>query len=158
MRKTFAAELYRQMAIDTDIYVILLDLGYGMFDQIREDYPTRCFNVGASEQAGMDIAVGLALSGKKPFVYSITNFVLYRPFETLRTYIDYEKIPVRLVASGRNCDYEHDGISHQSQDASVFLHRLGNIKTYWPDEPHEAVPILRAMIKEDRPSFISLRR
>jgi len=138
MRRAFKDELYKQMTLDTDIVVISLDLGYGMFNEIRDNYSSRFFNVGASEQAGMDMAVGMALAGKKPFVYSITNFILYRPFETLRNYINYEEIPVRLVASGRDKDYDHDGISHWSEDAIKSL--------------------VEIMVTQNAPHFISLKR
>lgn len=157
MRRTFASELHKQMTLDTSIVVLLGDLGFGMFDQIRKDYPNRIFNVGASEQAMLDIAVGMAFSGKRPFVYSITNFLLYRPFETLRTYINAEKIPIVLCASGRGRDYAHDGISHQSEDAKQVMDCLPNIVQHWP-ESKEEIPELLEKLHKDVPHFISLRR
>lgn len=158
MRRTFAQALHKQMTLDIDIVVVLGDLGFGMFDEIRKDYPDRIINTGASEQAMMDMAVGLALSGKKPFVYSITNFLLYRPFETLRTYINHEKIPVRLIASGRDRDYAHDGISHHSEDAKKILDCLPNITQYWPDTKEEIPNLVKQLAEVTQPSFISLKR
>jgi len=158
MRRLFKAELYKQMTIDTDIVVIVGDLGYKMFDEIRDNYSKRFFNVGAAEQAMMDIAIGMALSGKKVFVYSITNFLLYRPFEALRTYINHEKIPVRLIAAGRGKDYLTDGISHQSEDAKQILDCLPNITQYWPDDKKEIPLLVKKMVEENKPSFISLKR
>lgn len=158
MRRTFAQELHKQMTLDTNIVVLVGDLGFGMFDQIRVDYPSRFINCGAAEQAMLDMAVGLALSGKKPFVYSITNFLLYRPFETLRTYINAENIPVILCASGRDCDYEHDGISHQSVDAKQILDCLPNIVQYWPETKEEIPNLVKQMAESTQPSFISLKR
>jgi len=146
------------MTIDTDIVVIVGDLGYKMFDEIRDNYSKRFFNVGAAEQAMMDIAIGMALSGKKVFVYSITNFLLYRPFEALRTYINHEKIPVRLIAAGRGKDYLTDGISHQSEDAKQILDCLPNITQYWPDDKKEIPLLVKKMVEENKPSFISLKR
>ena len=80
MRRCFADILYQHMARNKDIWVLTADLGYKMWDMIRDDYPKRFINVGASEQAMMGMAVGLALEGKVPIVYSITPFLLYRPF------------------------------------------------------------------------------
>src|SRR3989344_3555766 len=111
-RAAFAASLHSQMLKNKNIWVVTGDLGYGMWDRIRDDFPDRYLNVGASEQAMMGIAIGLALEGKIPFTYSITTFLLYRPFETIRNYINYEKIPVKLVGAGRDKNYLHDGISH----------------------------------------------
>src|SRR3990167_5924344 len=107
MRGWFAYELYHKMLENDKIWLIVGDLGYGMFDKIREDFPDRFINTGAAETSMMNIACGLALEGKIPFVYSITTFLLFRPFEVLRTYVNHEKIPIKLVGSGRDKDYEH---------------------------------------------------
>jgi transketolase len=98
---------------DYDKFVVIVgDLGYGMFDRIREDYPERFFNVGASEQAMVDIAVGMALSGKTPIVYTITPFLVYRPYESIINYIYKEGLRVKLIGSGMDDDYKEDGPSH----------------------------------------------
>lgn len=165
MRGEFSYQLALQMEKDPDIWVVSCDLGYGMFDYIRDTYPDRFINVGAAEQAGMGIAVGLALEGKKPFVYSITTFLLYRPFETIRNYIDHEKISVRLVGGGRDKDYHIDGFSHWSEDAyNIFggsqnlYGFFQNIQSLWPNEKEEIEDCVKLMVDNDRPTFISLRR
>ena len=89
MRQLFFEELYKQMKINNDIYALTGDLGYGGFDKIRDEFSDRFINCGAAETAMMDIACGMAIEGKIPFVYSITTFLVYRPFEVLRTYINH---------------------------------------------------------------------
>lgn len=158
IRGWFAHELYNHMIDDPNIWVITGDLGYGMLDKIRRDLPGRFVNCGAAEQVMMGMACGLALEGKKPFVYSITTFLLYRPFETIRNYVNHESIPVRLVASGRDRDYAHDGISHWSEDAKYFLNGFPNIKQAWPDTKEEIPDVVQQMVEKNRPWFISLRR
>lgn len=158
MRGWFVYELYQHMKKDKDIWVVVGDLGYGMFDDIKRDFPDRFINTGAAEQAMMGIAVGLALEGKKPFVYSITPFLLYRPFETIRNYIHHEDIPVRLVASGRDRDYSHDGFSHWSEEASQVLAIFPRIRKHWPVTEKTIPQVVKLMVREDRPHFISLRR
>lgn len=171
MRRTFAAELYKQMTQNEDIWLVTGDLGYGMWDKIKDDFPDRFLNTGAAEHAMMDIAVGLALSGKIPFVYSITPFLLYRPFEVLRTYINHEKIPVKLVGSGRDKDYAHDGISHWAEDAKKLFtpHNshvtresqvgiLNNIHHLWPEDKEDIPQAVQMMVETNKPMFISLKR
>ena len=158
MRRTFANALLKSMQEDESIYLLTGDLGYKMWDEVREKHPYQFINCGAAEQAMLDIACGLALDGKKPFVYSITPFLIYRPFETLRTYINKEKIPVKLVGSGRDKDYEHDGWSHDATDVKGFLDQFPNIKQYWPMSKSVVPKMLGQMLADYGPSFISLRR
>lgn len=167
MRGYFAYELYQQMEKNKNIWLVVGDLGYKVFDQIRDDFPDRFLNAGASEQAAAGICVGLALEGKIPFFYSITSFLIYRPFETIRLYLQHEKIPVKLVGSGRDYDYAHDGISHWSHDINLLFGGwragegdgiLNNIVTYFPEDKEEIPNMVEKMVTNDKPSFISLRR
>ena len=99
MRKAFSERLHLEMAKNKDIVVLTGDLGYGLWDRIRIDYQDRFFNVGSSEQLMMGMASGMAMEGKIPVVYSITPFLLYRPFEFIRNYVDHEKLPVKLIGA-----------------------------------------------------------
>lgn len=158
MRGQFALELYNHMISNKKIWVITGDLGYKVFDGIRKDFPERFVNVGAAEQTMMGIAVGLALEKKIPFVYSMTTFLLYRPFETIRNYIHYEKIPVRLVGSGRNRDYVHDGISHWAEEDRSVMKIFHNIESIWPEKIEQIPEIVKNMININKPWYINLRR
>lgn len=157
-RGHFSFGLYKQMAENEDIFLICGDLGYKIFDAHLQDFPQRAITVGASEQAMMGIAVGLALDGRIPFVYSITPFLLRRPYETLKLYIDEEKIPVRLVGGGRDKDYIHDGPSHDATSIHELLQTLPNVFQYWPMTNEGAGETARLMVEKNEPSFVSLRR
>lgn len=171
-RGYFAGALYNAMIDNKKIWLIVGDLGYGVFDKIKSTFPKRFLNTGASEQAATGICVGLALEGLIPFFYSITTFLLYRPFETIRNYVNHEQIPVRLVGSGRDKDYAHDGFSHWSEDAEKLFQGWGDagqlskddraifhkIKPLWPEVKEKIPTLVKQMVKEDKPWFISLRR
>jgi len=158
MRGYFGRALYKEMASNEDIWLVTADLGYKMFDSHFEDFPERVINVGASEQAGVGICVGLALQGKIPVFYSITNFTLYRPFEFIRNYIDHDKIKVILVGAGRDDDYKEDGWTHQSPDAQRVLDCFPSIRQYFPESKEEAPIATSEAFELNGPSFISLRR
>lgn len=157
-RASFASALYKHMSKNKDIWVITGDLGYGMWDKIRKDFPDRFINVGASEQSMIGIAAGLALEGKIPFVYSITTFLLYRPFEIIRNYINYEKIPVKLIGSGRDKNYLHDGISHWPLEDREIFKVFTNIESRWPEIIDDIPILVSEMIKSKRPWYINLKR
>ena len=157
-RGFFAHALWQEMQDNTDIFLVTADMGYGMLDGIRRDFPDRFINVGASEQAAMGIAVGLALEGRIPFVYSITTFILYRPFEFIRNYVNHEGIPVRIVGSGRDNDYAHDGITHEAADAHQVLDLFPQVTVHWPEHKEDVPEMVRHMVHSNRPAFISLKR
>jgi transketolase len=158
MRGYFAYHLYQEMLMNENIWVITGDLGFGMFDRIQKEFPERFLNTGAAEVAMMDIAVGLALSDKIPVVYSITPFLLARPYEVIRNYIDYEELPVKMIGSGRNDDYKHDGYSHDAGDADIIISSFTNIAEYWPLEKEEMQWVLKDVLSNPKPCFVSLTR
>jgi len=87
-----------------------------------------------------------------------TTFLLYRPFETIRNYLHYEKIPVKLIGSGRDRDYIHDGISHWAEEDKEVMGILKNIKSYWPDDVAKLPQLVKKMIASDKPWYVNLKR
>ncbi len=161
IRGWFAAALHDEMEKNDKIWLITADLGWGMWDAVRDDFPKRFVNVGAAEQAAVGAGIGLALSGKIPFVYSITTFLLFRAFEWHRNYLNHENIPVRLVGSGMDYDYLHDGITHQPSyvnEIAPVLKMFPNILPFFTTDKTEVPTIVEGMVKFQSPSFICLRR
>ena len=159
MRRKFAERLHFKMAKDKNIVVLTGDLGYGLWDQIRLDYSDRFYNVGSSEQLMMGMACGLAMEGKIPIVYSITPFLLYRPFEFIRNYLNHEKVPVKLVGGGRDRDYGYLGFSHWAEDDKRIMSCFDNIESFWPETTEEMFENIDAILEcKDVPSYINLRR
>lgn len=158
MRPYFAECIHKHMKKNKNIYVVVNDLGYKMWDKIRKDFPNRFINVGAAEQTLIGVSIGLALSNKIPIVYSITTFLLYRPFETIRNYVHHEKIPVKLIGSGRNKDYIHDGISHWAEEDRKIMKVLTNIESYWPKEKSEISKLVDKIVRTKKPYYINLER
>ena len=158
MRKFFSQLLYDEMVVNPDIYVITSDLGYGVFDKIKEDFPDRFFNCGASEQLMIGMAIGLVYQKKIPVVYSITSFLLCRPYELLRTYVNFENIGIKMVGGGRNKEYHVDGFSHFADDAENILDTLENIRRYVPSDLTNLKDEFYKFIYRPYPSFLSLSK
>jgi transketolase len=156
MRKEFAKKLHDAMKKDDRIFLITADLGYGVLNDIRKDFPKRAINIGSSEMLMVGIAVGLAQSGYIPVCYSITPFLLYRPFELIRNYLNHEMVNVKLVGSGRDHDYSHDGISHWAGDDMNIMSSLKNIQLYKPNNITDKV--FKLFMYNDKPSYINLSR
>ena len=114
--------------------------------------------MGAAEQLLIGAGIGLAESGKIPVCYSMSSFLLYRPFEMLRNYVNYENIPIKLIGSGRDKDYSHDGISHWAHDDKEVLSVLPNITAHWPTDLQELEKLWPNFIFGNKPSYLNLTR
>jgi len=155
-RGFFAGALYEEMAKNKNIILLTGDLGYGMLDKIRDDFPAQFINCGASEQAMLGIAVGLALEGKVPFVYTISSFFM-RAAETISLYVDGEQANVKLIGSGRDGDYKHDGMSHNATKTQKYLESL-RISCHYPETKEDLPELVKKLVETKEPSFLSLRR
>jgi len=158
MRQQFVANLLEEMHKNENIYVLLGDLGFNLFDEMRNLYPSRCINIGASEQLMIGMAAGLAMENKIPVCYTITPFLIYRPFEFIRNFMQDEKIPIKLVGSGRGKDYIDSGFTHFSEEVGPILGELNNISTYFPESESELLEIIPDFLSSSSPAFLSLRK
>jgi transketolase len=158
MRKEFAKLLLNEMKLNPNIYLITGDLGYGLWDEIRDTFPDRFFNVGSSEMAMMGMGIGLAMDGKIPFVYSITPFAIYRPFEMIRNYLNHENIPVKILGGGRNDEYGYLGFSHWANEDLVALSVFENLKLFKPHTQDELKNAFNFTVNNNSPVYINLKK
>ena len=158
MRRLFSKLLHEEMSKNDDIILLTGDLGYGLWDNIRNDFESRFFNVGSAEQLLLGTAVGLAMDGKLPVVYSITPFLLYRPFELLRNYLNHEKIPVKLVGGGRNKDYGYLGFSHWAEDDKRIMSCFSNILSNHPEDHEQLQKYFKPFLYSEYPEYLNLKR
>jgi transketolase len=158
MRKDFENLLFNEMAINPKIYLITGDLGYGLWDRIRDTYPTRFFNVGSSEMVLMGTGIGLAMDGMIPFVYSITPFAIYRPFEMIRNYVIKENIPVKIIGGGRNRDYGYLGFSHWAEEDLDVLGSFRKLRLFKPPAFEGLLEAFRTAVDKPIPCYINLAK
>ncbi len=159
MRQTAKEVLFSAMEKDDRIILLVGDLGFGMMDKIRDKFsPKRFINCGSAEQLMLGMAVGLALSGKIPICYSITSFLIRRPYEIWKLYLNDEKIPVKCIGGGRSKDYLADKFTHWSEDAKYVLDGWENIEQFWPETKEDIPLLMDKFLYNNKPSFLSLKR
>lgn len=158
MRKLFGELITKAMRADSRVWLLSGDLGFYVLDEARNEFPERFCNVGAAEQLMLGAAVGLAQSGKIPICYSITPFVIFRPYEYLRNYLNHELCPVKLVGTGRDQEYGHLGFSHWAEDANRALDVFQNIEQYMPNTEQELNDMWDKWIYSKNPAYLNLRR
>ena len=147
MRRTFRDELIKLMKEDKTIILILG--GVGEFEEVKKLFPDRYFDVGVCEQTMISMAAGMALQGLKPYVYTITPFLIERPYEQIKLDIDQMNTNVKLLGYA---EYPEDGITHQTPNIKYIMKSFNNIKSFYPNNKEE---FLKAL-KNKGPTFIKL--
>ena len=154
MRRRFGKVINELAKKDDKIVLIVGDIGYGVFDDFRKENPRKFFNLGICEQSMISFASGMALEGLKPWVYTITPFLIERPFEQIKLDIDQQNVNVKLVGFA---DYPTLGPSHQELDGKKTMKLFKNIKSYFPKNTKETEIAVKNCYRRKGPTFISLK-
>lgn len=114
-------------------YVLLVcDMGFGVVDQLKKEFPERVINCGIMEQGIVGIAAGMSLSGSIPIVYSIVNFLVFRALEQIRNDVVLQGLNVKFIATGVDNYFKFLGPSHCCGKDDIKLMKLINMKVYDP--------------------------
>jgi transketolase len=154
MRRKFGQVLTELAIKDKKIYLLVGDIGYGIFDDFRKKFPDRFINMGICEQSLISVASGMALEGLKPWVYTITPFLIERPFEQIKLDINQQKVNVKLVGFA---DYPTLGPTHSELNAKNLMKLFKNIKTFFPKDSRQTDLYTKKCYKIKGPAFISLK-
>ena len=154
MRYRFGKLLAEMIDADPSIYVVVADIGFGVFDTLKEECPDHLINTGIAEQATIGMAAGMAMEGFKPVVYTITPFLLERPFEQIKLNVMQQKQNVKLVSYG---DYPDLGPTHITSNLTLLCQAL-KIPLLEPKSIEETLQMTRDMFKHKNPIFMYLSK
>lgn len=129
---------------DKRLYLLVCDMGFGVIDRIKKEFPDRIVNCGIMEQGTVGIAAGMSMSGLVPIVYSIVNFLVYRSLEQVRNDVVLQGLNVKFIATGVNDYFKFLGPSHCCAQDDVKLMKLINMKTY---DPYTAKTGFQTLVK-----------
>ena len=143
-RDAFWSRGYEAAREDRDIVVITADMGAPALDAFRSDLPAQFINVGIAEQNAVSVGTGLALAGKKVFVYAIAPFITLRCLEQIRVGQGIMGIPLTLVGVGAGFGYEDSGPTHHLVEDLAVMRAMPNMTVVAPGDPAETACAKRA--------------
>lgn len=158
LRVPFIDTLIELAEQDRSIVLIVPDVGFKHADRFKERFPERYFNFGVTEQSTVIAAAGMALAGMKPYVYSMINFVVFRPYEMVRNAIGYHNANVKLIGVSGSAAYKFLGFSHnmvENEDMDALLH-IPNLSKFKPETEEEVKMIIKHTHKSPGPAYIRL--
>ena len=156
MRDIFIEELIIATKKNKNIILLVNDLGFGVIESFRKQFPDNCINAGISEQSIAGYAAGLASAGKHVFIYSIANFPTFRCAEQIRNDIDYHNFPVTIVSVGSGVGYGNLGYSHHGLQDYSLMRSFPNMLIASPGDVMECRACIKYLIKNPQPSYLRL--
>ena len=154
MRRAFGKTIVKLAEKDENIVLLSGDVEQEM-EIYKERFPDRYFNVGLCEQTMISMAAGMALEGMRPVLYSITPFLIERPFEQIKIDIDEQSLPVMLVG---NSDYPTHGPTHRPLNAEGLVGLLKNTFGYFPRNMAETEKAMIDAYLMKKPAIICIKR
>ena len=143
MRNAFIEELVALARVNSQIALVVGDLGYSVIEPFAKEFPDRFINAGVSEQNMTGLAAGMASEGYHVFTYSIANFPTFRCAEQIRNDVAYHNLPVTVVAVGGGLAYGALGYSHHAVQDFALIRSMPNMLIAAPGDPHEVRACMR---------------
>jgi transketolase len=103
------------------------------------------------------VASGLVNAGFRPFVYTISNFLIHRALEQIRNDILLHEYPVVLVGTSAGYDNAPLGPTHHIIDDWGPLAALaGRMEIYCPCSKSYASGLVERLVAEGRPGYVRI--
>jgi transketolase len=156
MRVDFVKAIEGVLASDPRSMFVTGDLGYSALEGVAATYGRRFLNAGVAEQNMVGVAAGLALSGMRPWVYSIAPFATYRCLEQIRNDVCMHRLPVRIAGNGGGYTYGIMGATHHALEDLAVLRPLPNMQLFFPCSNDHVAAAVAQMSQLDGPAYIRL--
>lgn len=157
-RKAFIETITELASEDPKVLLIYGDVGFSFMEDFFKRFPEQHLNAGIAEQNMLGMAVGLALAGWKPYVYTMTNFILLRPLEQLRNDICYSNANVKLFGVKGGESYKFLGHSHNMtrEETDGILDNLPNLEKHMPASEKEVYQRMKEEYRRQGPAYFEI--
>lgn len=156
-REAYRAELTELAVADPRIVCLEADLG-GAKHSFNDQIPDRFLNLGIAEASAVDIAVGLASAGLRPFVSTFATFATFRAGESVKLGLGYLAAPVVLVCPYGGVSGAWFGPTHHCLEDLAVVQSLPGVLIAVPAGEAETRDVIRIAAASDRPCYVRLAR
>lgn len=158
-REAFGETLVELADEGMDVVAVEADLSKSTTTaKLADAYPERFFNVGIAEQNMIDVAAGLAVSGKVAFTGSFAVFATGRAYDQVRNTVCYSGLDVKLAPTHSGITVGPDGGSHQMLEDIALMRVLPGMRVLVPADYASAKAALRTAAETPGPFYIRLGR
>ncbi len=158
-RAAYGQALAQLITENKNVVVLDADLaGSTMTKDAKAACPERHFDMGIAEANMMDVAAGLAASGKIVYASSFAMFAAGRAFEQIRNSIAYPHLKVNVCATHAGLTVGEDGASHQCLEDIALMRAIPGMKVFQPCDAVETRAVIRAIAEIEGPCYVRLGR
>ena len=157
-RDGFIDEIYKALEVDKDIYFLSADFGAASLDDLRIRYKDNFIHCGISEQNMIDVAVGLALEGKKVFCYAMAPFISLRALEQIKTGPGIMSLPITLISVGIGIGYADSGPTHYVTEDFACLRSIIGVNIYTAADTSTARYLAKDLLINPQFAYVRLDR
>jgi len=154
MRISFINTLQDLARTDKRIFLLTADVGFSLLEKFIEEFPDRYLNVGVAEANMINVAAGLAISGKIVYVYSMAHFITTRCYEQIKLNLCYQNTNVKIIGSGGGLSYGYEGATHHAIEDISIMRSLPNMCVICPGDPIETKYAIEASLNYKGPVYI----
>ena len=159
MRKAYGEALVELGRARADVVVLSADVSNSDFSYMFEAaFPDRFFNVGIAEPALVDVAVGLAKSGRVPIANTFAFLFATRAVEMVRTHLCYGEANVKLGGAYAGLSDSFDGPTHHAVTDIAILRALPRMTVVVPADPLAVAKLLPQVAAWKGPVYFRLCR
>jgi len=106
----------------------------------------------------IDVAVGLALEGKKVFCYAMAPFISIRALEQIKTGPGIMGLPITLISVGVGIGYADSGPTHYVTEEFACLRSIVGVSIYTAADTSSAITLAKDLIVNPHFSYVRLDR
>jgi len=156
-RDGFIEEIKNAIKKGDNIYFLSADFGAAALDELREELPNNFIHCGISEQNMIDVAIGLALEGKKVFCYAMAPFISLRAVEQIKQ-IGIMNLPICLISVGVGIGYADSGPTHYVTEEFACMRSIVGCNVYTASDTLTAKNLALSLLANPKFSYVRLDR
>ncbi|MCX8202616.1 MAG: hypothetical protein N3G74_02330 [Candidatus Micrarchaeota archaeon] len=128
----------------------------GLYRGLAAKFKGRVINTPISEAATVGIATGMAMMGKRPIVeFSYFDFILCATDQVINhtaktSYITDNKLSSPVIFRAVLSSHLGYGVTHSQNLEYIFM---PHINVVYPSTPEDAIKIMRAALRSDKPTL-----
>jgi transketolase len=159
MRPAYGEALLALGHANPNVVALSADVSNSDFSyRFAEAFPERFVNVGIAEQSLVDVAVGLAYSGKIPFVNAFAFLFATRALEMIRTHLCYGNANVKLMAAYAGLSDSFNGPTHNSISDVAIMRSLPRMTVIVPGDTVALAKLLPQVAEWPGPVYFRMNR